>query len=162
MDIRETLEALVCFLSRGHQSGNTTAALIGAMGQQAHGEWPAARLVYPTEEWASRVRKHWKVPCISLSDPHGLRVAPAGPVVFDAFTVEVLAIEVLQRIQFLESRLDKAEAERDSLKRRLEILLDRANLTTSPKTIISGEVSPTDAVSALPRHRGDGREDGGL
>lgn len=35
------------------------------------------------------------------------------------------------------------------------------NLTTSPKTIISGEVSSTDAVSALPRHRGDGREDGG-
>lgn len=38
----------------------------------------------------------------------------------------------------------------------------RANLTTSPKTIISREVSSTDAVSALPRRRGDGREDGGL
>lgn len=34
------------------------------------------------------------------------------------------------------------------------------NLTETQKTIISGEVSSTDAASALPRHRGDGREDG--
>ena len=112
MNIRETLEALVSFLRNGHQSGNTTAALHGVahVGSAPGREWADPCLVYLTEQDARRSQQAFKVPCMSLSDPHRVRMARPGPVVFDTWTVEQLAEKALQRIQFLEGRLKELES----------------------------------------------------
>lgn len=119
MNIRETLEAMVCFLRQGHQSGNTTAALHGVthVGPAPGKEWENPRLVFLTEQDAHRMMRAHKVPCMSLSDPHRVRTARPGPVVFDTWTVEQLAEKALQRIQFLERDLEIAQQEAAGWKR---------------------------------------------
>jgi hypothetical protein len=139
VNIRDTLKALVDFLREGHQSGNTTAALHGVAnaGPAPGRDWEYPRLVYLTEQDARRSMQAYKVPCMSLSDPHRVRTARPGPVVFDTWTVEQLAEKALQRIQFLEGRLEKAEAERDLFKREMITL---ANNARSPSPQPSADV----------------------
>lgn len=141
MNIRETLDALVVFLTRGHQSGNTTAAIhgVGHVGAAPGGQWEQPRLVLPTEQDASRARKHLRVRCMPLSDPNHVRMAPAGPVVFDTYTVEVLAIAALQRIQAL-------EAEREALGTELEALRDGFSAAEEAANYCGEALNNMDAV----------------
>lgn len=117
MNISQTLYALVCFLRRGHQSGNTTLALSGMLNASpAPGrDWEAPRLVYLTEALARSTERHTGIPCLSLASPSSVLLAKPGPVLFDAFTVEELAEMALQRIDDLEGQLAVSRRAQDPL-----------------------------------------------